>query len=88
MKIEKDKRQHFWVSAIAAFLMSMLTWFSGNWAALCGSLFALGLGLGKEYGDSKSSGDHWSWADIGFDLLGIAAAEIVFLLLRWLICGL
>ena len=82
-----DKKLHFWVSAGAAFLMSLLTFFTGIWATLCGSLFSLGLGLGKEYGDSKSPGNYWSWADIGFDCLGILFAEAVFLVLRWLVCG-
>ena len=80
MKIDLDKKLHFGVSAIAAFVMSLLTFFTGKWAMLCGSLFSIGLGLGKEFGDWMSPGNEWSWADIGFDLLGIAAAEGLFYL--------
>lgn len=79
-KIDTDKKLHFWVSAGAAFIVSLLTIFTGKWAMLCGSLFSLGLGLGKEFGDSMSSGNKWSWADIGFDCMGIAFAEGLFYL--------
>lgn len=38
-------------------------------ASLFGAVFALGLGIGKEYGDISGSG--WSWGDLVADGLGI-----------------
>lgn len=82
-RIETDKLLHFGVSAAAAFIVSLLTSFTGFWtAALCGSLFTLGLGLGKEYGDSKASGNHWDWWDIFADVLGMATGVGIVLLGR------
>ena len=42
-----------------------------------GACFALGLGFGKEYGDSKATGNKWDWKDIVADLAGIAFAVLV-----------
>ena len=87
-QIETDKLLHFGISAAAAFVVSLLTSFTGFWtAALCGSLFTLGLGLGKEYGDSKASGNYWSWRDIIADVAGIIAGAGLYLLGRWLCTG-
>lgn len=41
-------------------------------AALVHPLFALGLALGKEYGDKKAAGNHWCWKDLVADAVGIA----------------
>jgi uncharacterized protein YfiM (DUF2279 family) len=50
---------------------------------LIGAFFALGLGLGKEYGDSKASGNKWDWWDIVADVVGIVIGSgTLFLLLR------
>lgn len=37
---------------------------------LYGSVFAIGLGIGKEYGDSHAVGNKWDWLDILADVLG------------------
>ena len=40
---------------------------------LYGVAFALGLGIGKEYGDSQAIGNKWEWIDILADVLGCGA---------------
>lgn len=79
----KDKVMHFSASAAAALMAGMATSFLGLLpAVLCGSLFSLGLGLGKEYGDSRAPGNVWSWGDILADLLGVIAGDAVLFLLH------
>ncbi len=41
-------------------------------ACLSGFLGGMACGFGKEYGDSKSQGNKWSWKDIGYDAIGSA----------------
>ena len=42
-----------------------------------GAAFALGLGIGKEYGDSRAINNKWDWFDILADLIGILAGLII-----------
>ena len=35
-----------------------------------GAAFGMGLGIGKEYGDSKAIGNKWDWLDIAADFAG------------------
>lgn len=73
MKIGKDKILHFGVN----FIMALSAVISYPFAVgIC-----IGASFGKEYGDSKSSGNYWSWADIAADMFGMAAG----LLASWLI---
>ena len=72
MKVDDDKILHALVSAVSALVGSLITFFAGWYCLLCGGLFSLGLGLGKEYGDSKATGNQWDWGDILFDVIGIA----------------
>lgn len=68
----KDKLLHFGVSCVATLICGVCMFFLGKAGAiLCGAWFALGLGLGKEYGDSKASGNYWDWWDIVADGVGI-----------------
>lgn len=77
-----DKLLHFIISLLATFIATSLISFLGEAPALIGgSLLAIGLGLGKEYGDSKAPGNKWDWWDIAADLLGIATAVILMLFL-------
>ena len=79
----KDKVLHFFVCFFATIIISLCTFWLGMVSSLmCGGLFALGLGLGKEYGDSKASGNKWDWLDIVSDLLGIAVAVLA-LFIGW-----
>lgn len=43
----------------------------------------VGLGIGKEYGDSKATGNKWDWEDIVADLIGTLLAVFVILLVQW-----
>lgn len=42
-------------------------------AAAAGFMAGMAIGVGKEYGDSCSPGNRWSWGDIAADALGSAA---------------
>lgn len=78
-----DKVLHFFVCFFSTVLISIAMFWMGMWhAVISGALFALGLGLGKEYGDSKASGNKWDWIDIIADLLGIVVAAGT-LILGW-----
>ena len=86
--IPEDKFLHTIVCAGATFLVALGTFFMGKWnSIICGGLFALGLGLGKEYGDSKATGNTWSWEDIVADCIGIVIGGLLVLLL-YVIMGL
>lgn len=61
-KICKDKWKHFGVCLIAALIS---TW------------FAIGLGIGKEYGDSKAKGNKWDWWDILADGIGVIVGGVI-----------
>jgi hypothetical protein len=56
MKIPTDKLLHFTLSAVFTFALSLAN-------PIAGISFTLGLGLGKEYGDSKAVGNKWDWWD-------------------------
>ncbi len=73
MKIGKDKILHFGVNFVLA-LSAFLSWQFA--IGIC-----LGVSVGKEYGDSKASGNKWDWMDIVADLLGMGAGlGVVFLI--------
>ena len=62
MKIGKDKWLHFGVCAGASVVSPWL---------------GVGLGLGKEYGDSKAVGNRWDWLDILADALGVGVGCVI-----------
>ena len=83
MSIGKDKFLHAGVCFIATLLVSIATFLLGQAGSIIsGSLFALGLGLGKEYGDSKAKGNKWDWLDIVADCVGIGLA-VLSLFIGW-----
>lgn len=65
--MRKDKILHFLVCFLAAIISPM---------------FSFGLALGKEYGDSKASGNHWCWWDILADAIGLVAGTILHIIIR------
>lgn len=73
MKIVKDKLQHFIVCIIVAAIIATIV---ANTCALpfpscmAGFLGATACGIGKEYGDSKSHGNNWSWPDLAANIAG------------------
>jgi len=74
----KDKIFHFLVCLVASLGVGMINPFAG-------AMFAAGLGIGKEYGDSKATGNHWCWWDLLADALGLAIGTAAAVLLRKLI---
>lgn len=84
MTIQKDKIQHFAVCAIAAFVTASIVGvmskneFAG---ATAGFAMAMGLGIGKEYGDSKAKGNKWCWWDMLADTLGAVVGITAYFLL-------
>lgn len=44
---------------------------------------AVGMAIGKEYGDGKASGNHWCWWDLLADFIGIAFGSAI----RYLVFG-
>lgn len=78
-----DKVKHFFVCFFATAIGAVATFYVGKLGSiLCGAFLALGLGVGKEYGDSKASGNKWDWLDIVADVAGIAFA-VICLLIAW-----
>ena len=83
MSIGKDKFLHAGVCFVATIVISIATYWLGQAGSIIsGSLFALGLGLGKEYGDSKAKGNKWDWWDVLADCVGIGLA-VLSLCLGW-----
>lgn len=83
-----DHKKHFIICAIATLLaFGLYAPFVPFWYvfSMC-PMLGLGLGIGKEYGDSQASGNRWDWTDIGADLLGIASA-LAFLLAMYFLFG-
>ena len=89
MKIGKDKWMHagvcFAATALTFIGMHILFPFAPSIVACM--LFPAGLGIGKEYGDSKAAGNSWSWADILADVLGTVAFVVIALAAHWLPIG-
>ena len=78
---KKDKLLHALVCFGATFVgfgyMRIFCDFTPSFTASL--LLPMGLGFGKEYGDSKASGNKWDWWDIVADFVGIGIGmEILF----------
>ena len=73
-----DKLMHFGV----CFLASMVLAFAFPETPLVSIGFTCGLGLGKEYGDSKAIGNEFSYGDLLADGAGIACGVLAGLFLR------
>lgn len=71
LHIPYDKALHFGVNVFLALF--------GIWYYSLGIGLSIGASLGKEYGDSKATGNKWSWSDIVADMLGLGVG----LLLSW-----
>lgn len=82
MYIGKDKIIHAAVCMAAVIIAGLATcWISVGASIGFGMGLAIGLGFGKEYGDSKATGDKWSWGDIVADLAGTAIGGTFMVLL-------
>ena len=60
--IGKDKWLHFAVCTVTSIIDTG---------------FAIGLAIGKEYGDSKAAGNKWDWMDILADAAGIVLGTAI-----------
>lgn len=72
--IAEDKVKHFFVNAvvvIGATLMLLGLGFEPIPAYTASVFLAIGLSVGKEYGDSRSVDNKWDWWDICYDAIGI-----------------
>lgn len=72
--IQKDKHMHFSVNVIVVIITTQILLLFGLEpipAYTASIFFAIGLSVGKEYGDSKAIGNRWDWMDILADAIGI-----------------
>ena len=81
----KDKILHALICMVAAFAGYgfMRLFFDFAPSIVASWLLPAGLGVGKEYGDSKATGNKWDWEDIVADLIGTLLAVFVILLVHW-----
>ena len=74
IKKHLDKLAHFGVN----FLMALSAFWDWHFAlGLC-----IGASLGKEYGDSKATGNHWCWWDLVADALGCGLGLLTVYLIK------
>ena len=79
MKIGKDKLYH----ALVNFVFALTGFISIPFAlGLC-----IGASIGKEYGDSKASGNKWDWMDIVADLIGMGLGLLTVIIVKKIIGG-
>lgn len=85
----KDKILHFAISTLCAFVVALLfSFITDLWVALLAAFIAtLLLGAGKEYGDSKASGNHWCWYDLIADATGATAGCIIVWIVIFIVGG-
>lgn len=77
LKANIDKVYHFLVNlGLGLFCI---------WDYGLGIGLSVGASLGKEYGDSKASGNKWSWWDILADVLGLGVGLLLSLIIRKII---
>ena len=50
-----------------------------------GAAFALVLGIGKEYGDSRAKNNKWDWLDILADYMGLFIGYVIVFMIKWII---
>ena len=83
MTIPKDKRLHFACCMLIALVVTPLIGLLSNWyvGGLAGSLTAMGVGVGKEYGDKVNPNNKWDWQDILADFIGTAVGVSVGILI-------
>lgn len=71
--IPRDKKIHFAVCLVIAFIVSFALGIIGDgalYASLSGFIAAMGTGIGKEVGDYYAPGNKWDWLDIAADAIG------------------
>lgn len=72
-KIQFTDVLHIVACLLCAFVVSAFLAHTTKDSAPCiagGFLAAMMLGIGKEFGDSRASGNSWSWSDIFYNFIG------------------
>ena len=59
------------------YLVNVLLGMFGIWYYSLGIGLSVGASLGKEYGDSKATGNHWCWWDLLADALGLGTGLLI-----------
>lgn len=75
---KNDKVLHFLVNVVATLISFGVAYINPR---LLIPFLAIGLSIGKEYGDSKAKGNKWDWWDILADGLGIVFVLITLLVI-------
>lgn len=73
LKLKFEDVLHIIACMLCAFVVSAIiahTTITSTPAIVGGWLAGMFLGVGKEFGDSRASGNAWSWRDFLFDVLG------------------
>lgn len=73
LKIKFEDVLHIVACLLCAFVVSAIlahTTTEPTPAIVGGWLSGMFLGIGKEFGDSRASGNAWSWRDFLFDFIG------------------
>lgn len=74
-KFEFTDALHIIACMLCAFVVSAFLAHTTKDSAPCiagGFLSAMMLGIGKEFGDSRASGNAWSWSDMFYNFVGSA----------------
>lgn len=72
-KIQFTDVLHIVACMLCAFVVSAILAHTTTESTPCivgGFLAGMFLGVGKEFGDSRASGNSWSWSDIGYNTIG------------------
>lgn len=76
MKFEFTDALHIVACLLCAFVVSAIIAHATTEptpAIVGGWLAGMFLGVGKEFGDSRASGNSWSWGDMLYNLIGATA---------------
>ena len=73
LKIQFTDVLHIVACLLCAFVVSAFLAHTTKDSAPCiagGFLSAMMLGIGKEFGDSRATGNSWSWGDMAYNFIG------------------
>ena len=73
LKIKFEDILHIIACLLCAFCVSAILAHTTTEPTPCivgGWLAAMFLGVGKEFGDSRATGNSWSWGDIAYNFIG------------------
>lgn len=72
-KLMKDKTKYFIACSIISLIVAAVEATLGagfRHAMVAGVIAGVAVGVGKEYGDSRTPGKKWDWGDLGADVAG------------------